>query len=166
MAGNGRALWHLGTVEPPMDPKDPKKDLLAELDLADLYKNRAEATEKQKEAAERLNDAKAGHFVACVVGGCVSMVAAIYLWLGDLLPDGEPTRVFLLSGSVILWLGLWIAAVFPTATVYRRQDEATAASRQLKAIDDKIAFCHLVLDEAKRVKVRRYAEAWVEKELS
>ena len=83
-----------------------------------------------------------------------------------MLPDGEPTRVFLLSGSVILWLGLWIAAVFPTGAVYRRQDEATAASKQLKAIDDKIAFCHLVLDEAKRVKVRRYAEAWVKKELS
>jgi hypothetical protein len=47
-----------------------------------------------------------------------------------------------------------------------RKDEASAAARNLKAIEDKIAFCNLVLDEAKRVKVRKYAEAWVAKELS
>jgi hypothetical protein len=149
-----------------MDPKDSKKDLLAELDLAGLFKTRGEAAEKQKEATGRLNDAKAGHFVACVLSGCASMVAAIYLWLGDLFADSEPTRIFLLSGFAILWLGLWSAAVFPTATVYRRQNEVTAAARHLKATDDKIAFCHLVLDEANRVKVRKYAEALVQKELS
>ena len=62
-----------------MHPKDPKKDLLAELDLAGLFKSRGEVAEKQEEAAERLNDAKAGHFVACVLGGCASMVAAVCL---------------------------------------------------------------------------------------
>ena len=145
-----------------MDPQDPKKAMLAELDLAGLFKSREEAAEKQREAAERLNDAKAGHFVACVLGGCAWMVAAIYLWLGDLFPVSEPTRISLLSGCVIGWLGLWIAAVFPTVTVHRRQNEATAAARHLKSIDDKIAFCNLVLDEANRIKVRKYAEAWVE----
>jgi hypothetical protein len=151
-----------------MDPKkeDAKKDLLGELDLANLFKSRGDAAEKEKEAKEKADDAKAGHFVACVLGGCVSMVAAIYLWLGDPIHDTEQTRIFLLSACVILWLGLWAAAAFPSGAVLRRQNEATAAARYLKAIDDKIAFCHLVLDEAKRVKVRRYAEAWVEKELS
>jgi hypothetical protein len=145
---------------------DPKKDLLAELDLASLFKSRGEAAEKEKDAKEKADDAKAGHFVACVLGGCASMVAAIYLWLGDLPADPDPTRIFLLCAFVILWLGLWTAAAFPTGAVLRRQNEASAAARHLKSIDDRIAFCHLVLDEAKRVKVRKYAEAWVQKELS
>ena len=150
------------------DPKKeaPKKDLVAELDLASLFKSRGEAAEKQKEAADRLADAKAGHFVFFVLGGCAWMVGATYLWLGVLFPDAEPTRIFLLSACVILWLGMWTAAAFPSGTVLRRQNEATAAARHLKLIDDKIAFCHLVQDEAKRVKVRKYAEAWVHKELS
>ncbi len=148
------------------DPKEeaPKKDLLAELDLASLFKSRAEAAEKQKETKEKADDAKAGHFVFFVLGGCWMMVAAILL--GEVFPDNELAGTFLYSACVILWLGMWIVAPFPSVTVHRRQDEATAASRHLKAIDDKIAFCHAVLDEAKRVKVRKYAEAWVQKELS
>jgi hypothetical protein len=144
----------------------PKKDLVAELDLAGLFKSRGEAAEKEKKAKEKADDAKDGHFVACVLGGCAAMVVAIYLWLGDLIPGTDATRVFLLSACVIVWLGLWTAAAFPSGTVLRLQNEASAATRQLKSIDDKIAFCHLVLDEAKRVKVRKYAEAWVQKELS
>jgi len=144
----------------------PKKDLVAELDLAGLFKSRAKAAERQQEAAERLDNAKADHFMVCVLGGFAWMVAAIYLELDDLFPDSEPTHVLLLSASIILWLGSWVAAAFPSGTVHRRQNEATAAARHLKSVDDKIAFCHLVLDEAKRVKVRRYAEAWVAKELS
>jgi hypothetical protein len=144
----------------------PKKDLLAELDIAGLFKSRGEAAEKEKEAKEKADNAKAGHFVACVLGGCMSMVAAIHLWSGDLIPGTDPTWTFLLSACVILWLGLWTAAAFPSGTVLRLQNEASAAARHLKSVDDKIAFCNVVLDEAKRVKVRKYAEAWVEKELS
>jgi hypothetical protein len=151
-----------------MDPQKeaPKKDLVAELDLASLFKSRGEAAEKQKEAKEKADDAKAGHFVACVLVGCASLVVAIYLWLGDLIPDTDATHIFLLSACVIVWLGMWTAAAFPSGTVLRLQNEATAAARHLKSIDDQIAFCHLVLDEAKRVKVRKYAEAWVQKEIS
>jgi hypothetical protein len=42
----------------------------------------------------------------------------------------------------------------------------TAATRNVKDMENKIAFCHQVLEEAKKVKVRKYAEAWVEKEMS
>ena len=150
----------------PKDPNKPKKDLVAELDLAELFKSRGEAAEKHKEATDRLNDVKASHFVTCVLVGCAWMIAAIYLLHGDQFQESEPARVFLLSATVILWLGLWIAAVFPTGTVYRCQNEAVAAAKHLKSIDDKIAFCHLVQDEAKRVKVRKYAEALVEKDMS
>jgi hypothetical protein len=147
-----------------MDPKDPKKDLLAELDLAKLYESRGEAVEEQKEAATRLIHARAGHFVLFWLGGCATIVGA--LWLREVFRNNEPIGIFLLSACATLCLWLWVRACLPNETIWRRQDEANAASRQLKAIDDKIAFCHLVLDEAKRVKVRRYAEAWVEKELS
>ncbi len=144
----------------------PKKDLLVELDIASLFKSRGEAAEKEKDAKERADNARAGHFGACVIGGCMSMVAAIHLWSGDLIPGTEPTRTFLLAACVILGLGLWTATVFPSATVLRLQNEAAAAARHLKSIDDKIAFCNVVMDEAKRVKVRKYAEAWVQKDLS
>jgi hypothetical protein len=59
-----------------------------------------------------------------------------------------------------------ISAFLPTESVRRRQDEEKAASKRVKDIDGKIAFCHQVLEEAKKVKVRRYAEAWVTKEMS
>jgi hypothetical protein len=44
------------------------------------------------------------------------------------------------------------------------QDKAAAATRQVMEIDLKIAFCHQVLEEAKKVRVQRLAEALVEKE--
>jgi hypothetical protein len=143
---------------------DPKKDLLAELDLARLFESREEAAKTQKDAAKRVIHARASHFVLFWGGGCIMLLAAV--WLGDVFPENEPTGIFLLSACGILWLGMWVAACRPNETVRRRQDEASAASKQLKTIDDKIAFCHLVLDEAKRVKIRKYAEAWVDKELS
>jgi len=148
-------------MDPPMDPK---KDLLAELDLARLYESRGEIVEKRKEAATRLIHAKASHFVRFWGGGCVMILVA--LWLSEVFPDNEPIGIFLLSACAVLWLVMWVAACLPNETVRRRQDEARALSKRLKAIDDRIAFCHLVLDEAKRVKVRTYAEAWVKKELS
>jgi hypothetical protein len=150
------------------DPKKegPKKDLVAELDVAALFKSRCEAAEKQKEAAEKLDSARQDHVLFCALAGLAAMVVAVYLWLGVLLPDDDSARDILLFGAVLLGLALWIGAAFPGATVLRRQNEATAAARQLKSIDDKIAFCHLVQDEAKRVKVRRYAEALVQKEIS
>lgn len=143
---------------------EPKKDLLAELDLAPLFESRGKAAEKQKEAADRLVNATARHLMFCVVGGCAMVIAAVCL--GEVLPDNQPANIFLRSACAVLGLGMWFAAFFPGITAHRRQDEANAATRQLKALDEKIAFCHLVLDEAKRVKVRKYAEAWVEKELS
>jgi hypothetical protein len=143
---------------------NPKKDLLSDLDIARLFESRGEAAEKQKEAAGRLIDAEASHLAFCLVGGCVLMAAAVSL--GEVFPDDEPASIFLRSACIVLGLAMWLAAFFPSITAHRLQDEATATSKQLKAIDDKIAFCHLVLDEAKRVKVRKYAEAWVEKELS
>jgi hypothetical protein len=143
---------------------DPKKNLLSDLDIAHLFENRREAAEKQKEAAGRLVDAAARHLAFFLIGGCIMVAAAVSF--GEVFPDNEPADTFLRAACTVSGLVMWLAAFFPGITTHRRQDEATAASRQLKAIDDKIAFCHLVQDEAKRVKVRRYAEAWVEKELS
>ncbi len=143
---------------------EPKKDLLAELDLAGLFESRGEAAEKQKEAAQQLVHARAAHFVLFWGAGCLTILAA--LWVREAFPASDPVGTFLLSACAILWLGMWVVACLPNETVRRRQAAANAASLQLKSIDEKIAFCHLVLDEAKRVKVRKYAEAWVEKELS
>jgi hypothetical protein len=139
---------------------DAKKDMLADLDLASLFKQRAEAAEKQEQAKAALENAKAGHFFVLVVVGCVTLAAAVSL--SPRFPEVEPTGLFLLTVSGVSV----IAAFLPGLTVLPRQNEASAAARNLKAIEDKIAFCNLVLDEAKRVKVRKYAEAWVAKELS
>ena len=139
---------------------DAKKDMLADLDLASLYKQRTEAAEKQEQAKKALDNAKAGHFFVLVVLGCLSLAAAVSL--SPRFPEVEPTGMFLLTAAGVFFL----AAFLPGLTVKRHQDEASAAARNLKAVEDKIAFCNLVLDEAKRVKVRKYAEAWVAKELS
>ena len=82
------------------------------------------------------------------------------------VPENDPEGMFLLAACVILWVGMWVAAGFPALTVRRLQDNANALTRQLRDLDLKIEFCHQVLDEAKRVKVRKYAEAWVEKQSS
>jgi hypothetical protein len=143
---------------------DTKKDILAELDLADLFEKRAEAAKEQKEAAKRLEGARAGHLLRFWLGGCAMALAAI--WLRQVFPGHDPIGMFLLSACVIFWIGMSISAFLPTESVRRRQDEEKAASKRVKDIDGKIAFCHQVLEEAKKVKVRRYAEAWVTKEMS
>lgn len=144
------------------ESKDPKKDMLAELDLAALFEKRAEAAKKQKEAADRLVNAKAVHLCLLVVGGGVMAIVATSLW--PALRENDPERIFWLSASIILCAAMWIAAFFPAVAVRALQDHANATSKKLKDIDGKIEFCHQVLEEAKRVKVRKYAEAWVEKQ--
>lgn len=139
---------------------DAKKDMLADLDLASLFQQRAEAAETQKRASKALENAKAGHFFVLIVGGCVALAVAVSV--SPSFPEVDSTGLMLLAAAGVSF----IAAFLPGLTVSRRQVEATAAARNLKAIEDKIAFCNLVFDEAKRVKVRTYAEAWVAKELS
>jgi cytochrome c biogenesis protein CcdA len=141
---------------------DPQKDVLAELDLAGLFAKRAEAVEKKEEAEKRLRHATAAHLVGFWLGACAMALAA--LWIAQVSPEQEPLGVFWFAASAILCFGAGVVAFFPSLTVRRRQDRASAASRTVKAIDDKIAFCHQVLEEAKKVKVRRYAEVWVAKE--
>ena len=140
------------------------KDMLAEVDLADLHLKRRAAVEKQEEAKANADVAKARHFMLFWLGGGVMLTAAICL--KDALIGNDPFAIFLLAACTIIWIWLWIRAFFPTATVRRYQDELTAANRALKTIDDKIAFCHQVVEEAKQVKVRKYAEVLVEKQLS
>jgi hypothetical protein len=67
--------------------------------------------------------------------------------------------------SLILAAGiLGFVAFFPA--VRGLQDKEKAATKNVKDMEIKIAFCHQVLEEARNVKVRKYAEAWVEKEMS
>jgi hypothetical protein len=141
---------------------DPKKDIPADLNLADLFEKRAEAAKRQKETADKVQGAKADHFVGFWLVGGLMLLAAI--WIAQELATDRPTGAFLLAASVILWLLLWVGAFFPTETVRRYQDEANAATRGLRDVDNKIAFCHQVLEEAKRIKVQTSARAWVEKE--
>jgi hypothetical protein len=141
---------------------DPKKDITAELDLPALLAKRCETVENQKEAAARLVAGKARHFTALWFGaGIVAFFAAC---VTPAMPERDPWSMFMLGAYGVLWAALSVAAFFPALTVRRLQDSANALSRQLKELDIKIEFCHQVLDEAKRVKVRKYAEAWVEKQ--
>jgi hypothetical protein len=142
---------------------EPKKDLVAELDLAGLFESRGKAAEKQKKANERLAYVKFNHVVSLLVGGIATGLSA--LWLAHVLPLDEPFAMLLLVLSIAAALGMLLAAFLPSETVWQHKEEASAATKQVKTIDDKIAFCNLVLDEAKRVKIKKYAEAWVEKEL-
>jgi hypothetical protein len=146
-----------------MDPKTSiKEDALAEVNLASLMQRRTEAVERQKEAADRVQTAKAGHFLRFWLGGGAMLLAAV--WLAQALAEYTPIGMFLLSLFIISWLGMWIAAFFSAGAVRRLQDKATAATRQVVEIDLKIAFCHQVLEEAKRTRVHKYAQALVEKE--
>jgi hypothetical protein len=139
---------------------DPKKDIAAaDLNLASLFRSRTEAAEKQKKAAARVQIAKARHFLWLWLGGGVMALAAV--WLARGLPETSQIEMFLLSASIIFWLGMWIAAFFPTAAVRRLQDKAAAATKRVAEIDLKIAFCHQVLEEAKKVKIHKYAQALV-----
>ena len=133
---------------------DPKKDILADVDLAGLFEKRTEAVKKQKEAEANVQTARIVHLFVFWLGGLAAVVVA------QMLPEDDPVRTFLLPAAVILG----IVAFFPA--VRRLQDKATAASKNVKDMENKIAFCHQVLEEAKEVKVRKYAEAWVEKEMS
>jgi hypothetical protein len=143
---------------------DPKKDITAELDLPGLLAKRCETVESQEEAAARLVTGKAQHFTFLWLGaGAVALVAAC---VTPVMPERDPWGMFMLGVYVFLWAALSVAAFFPALTVRRLQDKANALSRQVKELDVKIEFCHQVLDEAKRVKVRKYAEAWVEKQSS
>jgi hypothetical protein len=139
---------------------DAKKDMLADLDIASLYKQRTDAAARKDETAKTLENAKALHFFVLIVAGCLALAAAVSL--SPRFPEVEPTGIFLLTVAGVSF----VAAFLPGLTVLRHQNEASVAARNLKAVEDKIAFCNLVLDEAKRVKVRKYAEAWVAKELS
>jgi hypothetical protein len=141
---------------------DAERGALADLDLATLMQKRAELVEKQKEAAAAVQTAKAGHFLRFWLGGGAMFLAA--LWLGEALPDYTPIGMFLLSACIIFWLGLWIAAFFSAGAVRHLQDKATAATRAVMEIDLTIAFCHQVLEEAKKVRVQMSAQALVAKE--
>ncbi len=88
------------------------------------------------------------------------------LWLAQALPEYSPFGAFALSACIIFWIGMWIAAFFSASAVRKLQDAANAASLRVRQIDERIAFCHQVLDEAKRAKVRKYAQALIEKETS
>jgi hypothetical protein len=139
-----------------------KQDTLADLDLASLRQRRAEAVEKQKQAAASVQLGQAGHFLRYwLLGGVMALVA---VGLGQGLSEYTPTGMFAFSASIILWLGLWIAAFYATGAVRRLEDEAAAAARQIVQIDNKITFCHQVLDEANRARVRTYAQALIDRE--
>jgi hypothetical protein len=146
-----------------MDPKkDIKEDPLADVNLASLMQRRAEAVEKQKQAAENVQTGKANHFLRYWLGGGATALAG--LWLVQAFPDYSPIGMFVLPACTISWLGMWIAAFFSAGAVRRLQDKATAANRQVIEIDLKIAFCHQVLEEARRARVQKYAQALVDKE--
>lgn len=148
-----------------MDSKtDAKPDILADVNLASLMQRRSEVVERQKETAADVQTAKAGHFLRFWLGGGAMLLAA--LWLAQALPEYTPLGMFLLSACIIFWLGMWIAAFFSAGAVRHLQDKATAANKQLLEIDRNIAFCHRVLEEAKRAKVKKYAQALLEKDAS
>jgi hypothetical protein len=105
--------------------------------------------------------AKADHFLRFwLCGGAMALVA---LGFGQALPDASPLGTFLLSAVIVFWLWLWVAAFFSAGAVHKLQDEARAATLRVKQIDEKITFCHQVLDEAKRAKVRTVAQALVDR---
>lgn len=137
------------------------KDILAELDLAGLLDKREKAVAKQKEAATKVHNANADHLLGYWLGGCAMCLAAITV--KQVFPEDTALGMLLLPACGISWLGMWITAFIPSGKARRLQEEAAAASRHVREIDVKIAFCHQVLEEAKKVKVRKYAEAWVEK---
>jgi hypothetical protein len=142
---------------------DAKKDILAEIDLPGLIDKRAEAAKTQKESAANLEAAKVGYlFFFWLGGGAMGIVA---VWLTP-VPENDPSAMFWFAACVIIALGMALAAFFPAGAVRRLQDKANAAARQVRELDVKIEFCHHVLEEAKKVKVRRYAEALVEKQTS
>jgi hypothetical protein len=149
-----------------MDPKKdpPKKDILAELDLPALFEKRADAAKKQKKATDNVNNAHGIHLLAFWLGGCAMALFAVFVTQG--FPEDDPAGIFIFSACVIIGLAMFIFAFFPKVTARKRQDEATAATKSVKDIETKIAFCNVVLEEAKSVKLRKYAEAWVEKELT
>lgn len=140
---------------------EPKKDILAELDLAGLFDKREKALTKQKETATRAHNANADHFLGFWLGGGAMFVAAVIV--KQVFPEDSPLGMLLVPACGISWLGMWITAFIPSGKARQLQVEASAASRHVREIDVKIAFCHQVFEEAKKVKVRKYAEAWVEK---
>src|SRR5512145_2281293 len=78
----------------PMDPKtNITEDALAEVNLAVLMKRRAEAVERQKEASDRVQTAKAGHFLRFWLGGGAMLLGA--LWLAQALTEYTPIGMFL-----------------------------------------------------------------------
>jgi hypothetical protein len=140
---------------------DLTPDMLADLNLANLQQRRAEAVETQKKAAARVQRAMADHFLRYWLGG--GAMALIAIALGQAVPDDSPVGMFAVSAATIFWLGLWIAAFFSTGAVRKLQDAANAAACQVTQIDKKIFFCHRVLDEADRAKVRTVAQALVDR---
>jgi hypothetical protein len=86
------------------------------------------------------------------------------IWPAQELPEVDArVRIFLLSAAIIFWLGMWIRAFFPTSAVRRLQDEVAAANKRIADIDLNIAFCHQVREEAKKAKVQKYAQVFIEK---
>jgi hypothetical protein len=141
-----------GVKEESPGKRGAKKDLVAELDLPSLLDGREEAARRHRAADRWLKCGQALHIL--VFGLAAWGVLQFTIRFGD--PEDEPV-LFIVGGVLCL------VAFFPTVTVHWLQDKAHAASKHLKATEDKIAFCNVVLDKAKRIKVRKYAEAWVEK---
>jgi hypothetical protein len=146
------------------EPPKPPRDLLAEVDLESLRKKRAEAELKQKEATDSLNLGKARHFLGYWVSGGLMLIGAFLL--PGFVSDDSRAGMFLISAAVVLWLVMWVVAFRPSLAVRRRQDQLAAANKRITELDLNIAFSHQVREEAKLAKVRKYAQAVVEKETS
>ncbi|HWE21625.1 MAG TPA: hypothetical protein VG758_31350 [Hyphomicrobiaceae bacterium] len=135
---------------------DPKKDILADVDLPGLYEKRTEAVKKQKEAEAKVQTARLVHLFVFWLGACAMAAVAA----AQIFPQDDPVGMSLILAAGILGF----VAFFPA--VRGLQDKEKAATKNVKDMEIKIAFCHQVLEEARNVKVRKYAEAWVEKEMS
>jgi hypothetical protein len=135
---------------------DPKKDILADVDLPGLYEKRTEAVKKQKQAEAKVQTARLVHLFVFWLGACAMAAVAA----AQIVPQDNTVGMSLILAAVILGF----VAFFPA--VRGLQDKEKAATKDVKDTETKIAFCHQVLEEAKYVKVRKYAKAWVEKEMS
>jgi hypothetical protein len=148
----------------PADDKkdaDPKKAMLAELDLPALNAKRAKEAERQKKTTEWIDTVKILHLSGFWLGGISLLglgIAGPYL-----LPEDHALQALLPYGAVLGLAMAIMAFVAPSVTLKKLQDEAKAAEKQVAELDRKIAFFHLVDEEAKKVKIRKYAEVWADK---
>jgi hypothetical protein len=137
---------------------EPKKDILAEVDLPALYAKREEAVKKQKEAAKDVELGKARHlFLYLLAAGAIVLVAVLTT---PVLHDYDATGLIIIA----LAAAACIAAFFPDLRLL--QDKAAAANKSVRDIEADIAFGHRVQEEVRTIRVRKYAEAWLQKEMS